>query len=171
MISHCFLCSNPLICISEIMKYIHSICTHHIILNKEYHAYPIIIIEYSYIHKITVIKIIEAHMSYAHIREEDGDESRDISKVYPYSNYFIDIKRLYFHENDYFIPDIYVINLGSIDSKHLKDENSIHSFNQKHIELIKYLKKYIKCKILCVCTTIYTNVYPNIVFHYKTQRN
>lgn len=213
--------------------------SHIIILNQETYDYPIALFDDDDIHKIKIIKITEASMSYAalhqvnviggdilllpnyteneikvefigdsitcgygvhgepnsefHIKEEDGlftyasftsqelnlnaryfcvsgygvylsyDENPEhiISKVYPYTNYFINEELIY--DNSDFIPQLYVINLGTNDSNHLsKKENQI-GFVHNYIELLKMLKKISPtCKIICTCGTVCTSVFPLI---------
>lgn len=91
----------------------------------------------------------------------DGDLEGNIPKVYPYTNYFFNKTEKYdFNE---FIPDVFVINLGTNDSGHLHKEEVQKGFVSNYVRLLKFLKSYAPdSKILCVCGTLCTNVFEYI---------
>lgn len=207
-----------------------------LVLSKESAEYPIAAFQDSDIHKISIIKITEAAMSYAqlnditvkggelihlpdeeafrakieflgdsitcgfgvygepnseyHIREEDGlvtyaaytakelnldaryfsvsgfgvytkydgDLEGIVPKVYPYTNYFVDETIKYDFKD--FIPDIFVINLGTNDSGHLDKEEIQKGFISNYVNLLKFLKSYApQSKILCICGTLCSNAF------------
>ena len=211
-----------------------------IVLNKEKSDYIVASFDDDDIHKITIVKITEAAMSYAkfneinilggdllalpdiederlkvefigdsitcgygvhglpnspyHIKEEDGlysyahltakalnlnaryfsvsgfgvftkydgDRNGIISKVYPYTNYFID-ETITFDPKE-FTPDLYVINLGTNDSGHIHNLEVANGFVNNYIELLLTLKKYSPdAKILCTCGTLCNNVFSYII--------
>ncbi|BCN30453.1 SGNH/GDSL hydrolase family protein [Anaeromicropila herbilytica] len=91
----------------------------------------------------------------------DGDLEGVIPKIYSYTNYFIDQDALYNFKE--FIPDLYVINLGTNDSGHLDELNNQINFKNTYLEFIKNLKNINpNAKILCIIGTLCTNVYPFI---------
>jgi lysophospholipase L1-like esterase len=92
----------------------------------------------------------------------DGDLDGIIPKVYPYTNYFIDKTIKY--DTAEFIPDIYVINLGTNDSGHIHKTDVAKGFVNNYIELLQTLKRNSPdAKILCTCGTLCTNVFSYII--------
>ena len=91
----------------------------------------------------------------------DGDPEGIITKVYPYTNYFVD-ETIKYNFND-FVPDLVVINLGTNDSGHLEKENIQNGFISNYVGLIKFIKSYAPdSKILCICGTLCTNAFTYI---------
>lgn len=100
----------------------------------------------------------------------DGDLNGVIPKVYPYTNYFVD-DTLAFDFSE-FIPDLYVINLGTNDSGHLGDESIRTKFVNSYVDFLRLLKeKSPKAKVLCIIGTLCTNVYPSIIEAVKLAEN
>lgn len=92
----------------------------------------------------------------------DGDRDGIISKVYPYTNYFIDETITFDHKE--FVPDLYVINLGTNDSRHIHNLEVARGFVNNYIELLLTLKRYSPdAKILCTCGTLCNNVFSYII--------
>ncbi len=91
----------------------------------------------------------------------DGDPEGNIPKVYPYTNYFFNkIEKYDFKE---FIPDLFIINLGTNDSYHLENEEIRKGFQANYIWLLKFIKSYAPdSKILCICGTMCTNAFQYI---------
>lgn len=98
---------------------------------------------------------------YGVLLQWDGNPEGYISKVYPYTNYFINRTEKYNLKE--FIPDLFIINLGTNDSYHLNKEEVQKGFHTNYIELLKFLKSYAPdSKILCVCGTMCTNAFQYI---------
>lgn len=91
----------------------------------------------------------------------DGDLEGTLPKIYPYTNFFVDEKEKYdFSE---FIPDLFVINLGTNDCNHLNKEEVQKGFVSTYVDFLKLLKSYApKSKILCVCGTLCTSAFNYI---------
>ncbi|MDF2800268.1 MAG: family lipase [Anaerocolumna sp.] len=91
----------------------------------------------------------------------DGDLTGILPRVYPYTNYFADENEKYnFNE---FIPDLFVINLGTNDSGHLEKPGIAESFIKNYIEFLHFLKSYApESKILCICGSLCTNAFEFI---------
>jgi len=91
----------------------------------------------------------------------DGDREGILPKVYPFTNYFIDEKEMYDFKD--FIPDIFVINLGTNDSGHLHNKEVQDGFIQTYVTFLKFLKSYAPdSTILCICGTLCTNAFSFI---------
>lgn len=91
----------------------------------------------------------------------DGDRDGIISKVYPYTNYFIN-ETIEYDYNE-FVPDLYVINLGTNDSGHIHNTEVAKGFVTNYIELLLLLKRNAPhAKILCTCGTLCINVFSFI---------
>lgn len=91
----------------------------------------------------------------------DGDYNGVIPKIYPYTNYFIDETMEYDFTD--FIPDLFVINLGTNDSGHLHKKEIAQGFVTTYIEFLHTLKKYApNAKILCICGTLCSNAFTYI---------
>lgn len=92
----------------------------------------------------------------------DGDRDGIISKVYPYTNYFVD-ETISYDPNE-FVPDLYVINLGTNDSGHLHDNEIAKGFVHNYVELLLTLRRNSQnAKILCTCGTLCTNAFSYII--------
>lgn len=91
----------------------------------------------------------------------DGDLTGIVPRVYPYTNYFADENEKYdFNE---FIPDVFVINLGTNDSGHLEKPEISEGFIRNYVEFLHFLKSYApKSKILCICGSLCTNAFAFI---------
>ena len=91
----------------------------------------------------------------------DGDPEGIITKVYPYTNFFVD-ETIKYNFNE-FIPDLVVINLGTNDSGHLENEDIQNGFISNYVGLLKFIKTYApNSKILCICGTLCTNAFSYI---------
>lgn len=91
----------------------------------------------------------------------DGDLTGIVPRVYPYTNYFADENKKYSFEE--FIPDLFVINLGTNDSGHLGKPEIQEGFIKNYIEFLRFLKSYApKSKILCVCGSLCTNAFTYV---------
>lgn len=91
----------------------------------------------------------------------DGDFTGILPRVYPYTNYFADEHEKYnFNE---FIPDLFVINLGTNDSGHLDKPGISEGFINHYVAFLHFLKSYApKSKILCICGSLCTNAFDYI---------
>lgn len=91
----------------------------------------------------------------------DGDLTGILPRVYPYTNFFADETEKYdFNE---FIPDIFVINLGTNDSGHLEKQEVREGFIKNYVDFLTFLKSYApNSKILCICGTLCTNAFTYI---------
>lgn len=91
----------------------------------------------------------------------DGDLTGTIPRIYPYTNYFANENEKYdFSE---FIPDLFVINLGTNDSGHLDKNEISNGFINNYIQFLHFLKSYApNSKILCICGSLCTNAFTFI---------
>ncbi len=91
----------------------------------------------------------------------DGDYNGVIPKIYPYTNYFIDETKEY--DSSEFLPDLYVVNLGTNDSGHLHKDDIAKGFISSYVSFLQLLKKNSpNAKILCTCGTLCTNAFTYI---------
>lgn len=91
----------------------------------------------------------------------DGDREGILPKVYPYTNYFVDEEEVYDFKE--FIPDVFVINLGTNDSGHLHNPEVQEGFVKNYTAFLEYLKSYAPdSAVLCICGTLCTNAFSFI---------
>lgn len=91
----------------------------------------------------------------------DGDLEGTLPKVYPYTNYFADENEKY-NLNE-FVPDLFVINLGTNDSGHLDRPEIQEGFLKNYVDFLHFLKSYAPgSKILCICGSLCTNAFAYV---------
>lgn len=88
----------------------------------------------------------------------DGDLTGILPRIYPYTNYFVDENIKYNFKE--FIPDLFVINLGTNDSGHLEKPEIQKGFLSNYVEFLHLLKSYApNSNILCICGSLCTNAF------------
>ncbi|MCR5226267.1 MAG: hypothetical protein K6E27_03530 [Eubacterium sp.] len=93
--------------------------------------------------------------------EYTGDPENIVPKVYPYVNWFYDKET----REDYseFEPDIIIVNLGTNDSGHLKDENILNGFKSKYENFLYTLRiAHKNAAIVCVLGTLAPGVFKYV---------